>query len=51
VADLLIEKRNHIGFLTLNRPDRMNAISVEMLTMFNDALAEFDDDKDVRGSS
>jgi enoyl-CoA hydratase/carnithine racemase len=48
VADLIIEKRSHIGFLTLNRPDRMNAISVEMLTMFNDALAEFDDDNDVR---
>jgi enoyl-CoA hydratase/carnithine racemase len=48
VADLLIEKRNHVGFLTLNRPDRMNAISVEMLTMLGDALAEFDDDKDIR---
>ncbi len=48
MADLLIEKRNHVGFLTLNRPDRMNAISVEMLTMLGDALAEFDDDKEVR---
>ncbi len=48
MADLLIEKRNHLGILTLNRPDRMNAISVEMLTMLGDALAEFDDDKEVR---
>jgi len=48
VADLLVEKRNHVGFLKLNRPDRMNAISVEMLTSFNDQLAEFDDDRDVR---
>jgi enoyl-CoA hydratase/carnithine racemase len=48
VADLLVEKRNHIGVLTLNRPDRMNAISVEMLTSFNEALQKFDDDKEVR---
>jgi enoyl-CoA hydratase/carnithine racemase len=48
VADLLVEKHNHVGVLTLNRPDRMNAISVEMLTSFNEALRQFDDDKDVR---
>ena len=48
MADLLVEKRDHVGVLTLNRPDRMNAISVEMLTSFNEALQQFDDDKDVR---
>jgi enoyl-CoA hydratase/carnithine racemase len=48
VADLLVEKRNNVGILKLNRPDRMNAISVEMLTSFNEALREFDDDKEVR---
>ena len=31
MADLIVEKTNHIGILKLNRPDRMNAISVEML--------------------
>ena len=34
MADLLVEKTNHIGILKLNRPDRMNAISVEMLEGF-----------------
>ncbi|MDB5108436.1 MAG: short chain enoyl-CoA hydratase [Candidatus Binatus sp.] len=48
MADLLIEKRKHLGILKLNRPDRMNAISAEMLTSFNDALKEFDADNEVR---
>ena len=48
MADLLVEKRNRIGILKLNRPDRMNAISVEMLTSLNSALKEFDADREVR---
>jgi enoyl-CoA hydratase/carnithine racemase len=41
MADLLVEKTNHIGILKLNRPDRMNAISVEMLNELGEALKEF----------
>ncbi|HEY6394682.1 MAG TPA: enoyl-CoA hydratase-related protein [Candidatus Binataceae bacterium] len=48
MSDLLVEKKNHIGILKLNRPDRMNAISVEMLNSFGEALRKFDDDNDVR---
>ena len=44
MADLLVEKTNHIGILKLNRPDRMNAISVEMLNDLGEALKDFDSD-------
>jgi enoyl-CoA hydratase/carnithine racemase len=46
--DLLAEKKGHIAILKLNRPDRMNAISAEMLTDFNQALKDFDSDPNVR---
>ena len=48
MADLLAEKHDHIGIIKLNRPDRMNAISVEMLSALNDRLRDYDDDKEVR---
>jgi enoyl-CoA hydratase/carnithine racemase len=48
MADLLVEKKDHLGILKLNRPDRMNAISVAMLTDLNDALKDFDNDPNVR---
>src|ERR1700726_3300150 len=48
MADLLVEKTNHIGILKLNRPARMNAISVEMLNDLGDALKDFDSDPNVR---
>ena len=31
MTDLLYEKTGHVAKLTLNRPERMNAISMEML--------------------
>jgi enoyl-CoA hydratase/carnithine racemase len=48
MSDLLAEKHDHIAILKLNRPDRMNAISVEMLTALGHHLAEYDRDVDVR---
>ena len=48
MADLLVEKTNHIGILKLNRPDRMNAISVEMLNELGEALKDFDNDPKIR---
>jgi len=48
MADLLVEKTNHIGILKLNRPDRMNAISVEMLNDLGEALKDFDNDPKIR---
>ncbi len=48
MSDLLAEKSGHIAILKLNRPDRMNAISVEMLTELGSRLVEYDRDTSVR---
>jgi|SRR5208282_5282001 len=48
MSDLLAEKKGHVAILTLNRPDRMNAISAEMLGALGRRLAEYDQDSDVR---
>jgi enoyl-CoA hydratase/carnithine racemase len=48
VSDLLFEKTGHIAILTLNRPDRLNAISGEMLEALGALLIECDNDVDVR---
>jgi len=48
MSDLVVERRKHHAILKLNRPDRMNAISVEMLTDLGKALEELDRDTNVR---
>jgi enoyl-CoA hydratase/carnithine racemase len=48
MSDLIAEKDGHVAVLRLNRPDRMNAISVEMLTALGRKLTEYDRDLDVR---
>ena len=48
MSDLIGEKQGHVAVIRLNRPDRMNAISVEMLTALGVRLAEYDRDTDVR---
>ena len=46
--DLLYEKEGHLATITLNRPERLNAISGPMLRSFSHALVECDRDPDVR---
>ncbi len=46
--DLLVERDGAIATLTLNRPDRLNAISVSMLADLATQLVECDRDPDVR---
>ena len=48
MSELLYEVSDHIATLTLNRPDRMNAISGPMLTDLSNRLLEADRDPDVR---
>jgi enoyl-CoA hydratase/carnithine racemase len=48
MPDLLYEKSDHIATLTLNRPERLNAISFEMLELLTQRLSEADSDTDVR---
>jgi enoyl-CoA hydratase/carnithine racemase len=48
MSDLIAERKNHVGIIRLNRPERFNAISVEMLDKLGKTLAEFDNDTEVR---
>jgi enoyl-CoA hydratase/carnithine racemase len=48
MSDLLVEKTHHLATLTLNRPERMNAISMEMLAQLGEALKDADDDPEIR---
>jgi enoyl-CoA hydratase/carnithine racemase len=48
VGELLVEKSDFIATITLNRPERLNAISVPMLAALSEALVEADKDRDVR---
>ena len=48
MGDLLSSKDGAIATITLNRPDRVNAISIEMLRGLSRALIEYDRDPEVR---
>src|SRR5687768_956380 len=41
MANVLCELTNGVGILTLNRPDKRNPLSVEMLDELSQALANF----------
>jgi enoyl-CoA hydratase len=45
---LLVEREDHVVVVTMNRPERRNALSGEMLVRMNDAWDEIDEDPDVR---
>jgi enoyl-CoA hydratase/carnithine racemase len=46
--ELRVEKRDHVATLTLNRPERLNAITAGMLAGLSEALVECDEDPQVR---
>jgi len=48
MLDLLYQKSDHVAVVTLNRPERLNAISFEMLEAFTTALLDADRDPAVR---
>jgi enoyl-CoA hydratase/carnithine racemase len=48
MSELLYEKDGQIATITMNRPDRMNAISGPMLQAMSERLIEADNDRDVR---
>ena len=48
MSDVLIGRREHVATITLNRPERLNAISGPMLQQLSQVLVEFDSDRDVR---
>jgi len=45
--DLLYEVRDRVAFLTINREDRRNAISQEMILSFLDRLADVDHNEEI----
>ena len=45
---LLYEVRDAICYLTLNRPDRLNALNAELLSEFREALDTIEADSDIR---
>jgi 2-(1,2-epoxy-1,2-dihydrophenyl)acetyl-CoA isomerase len=47
-TDVLYEKQDHVGIITLNRPEKMNAMTHEMLALFGDITREIRADEDVR---
>jgi enoyl-CoA hydratase/carnithine racemase len=47
-TNVLVEKLDHIGRITLNRPQEMNTFNVPFARELNDALWEMDNDPEVR---
>ena len=48
MSEVLTDDRGHVRWIVLNRPERMNAITGEMLGEINEALKAADDDSEVR---
>jgi len=45
---ILYEVKDRVALITLNRPDKMNAINTQMLTELEDAMKKVADDPDIR---
>jgi len=48
MSEVLIDDRGHARWITLNRPEAMNAITSSMLAQLNEAFKTADDDQKVR---
>ncbi|MFI9406128.1 crotonase/enoyl-CoA hydratase family protein [Nocardia sp. NPDC052316] len=44
----LVEKRDHVLIVTMNRPEARNALSAEMMAIMRDAWDQVDSDPDIR---
>ncbi|MFQ6324933.1 MULTISPECIES: crotonase/enoyl-CoA hydratase family protein [unclassified Nocardia] len=48
MPDCLVEKRDHVLIVTMNRPEARNALSGEMMAIMRDAWDQVDNDPDIR---
>jgi len=48
MPDCLVEKRDHVLIVTMNRPEARNALSAEMMAIMRDAWDQVDSDPDIR---
>jgi enoyl-CoA hydratase/carnithine racemase len=48
MSEVLVERDAHVAVVTLNRPERLNAISAPMLARLSDELVALDRDTEVR---
>lgn len=46
--EILVEKKNRVGYITLNRPDKMNSFSDQLWQELSDTLDAFKADEEVR---
>ena len=45
---IIVERKEHVGIIILNRPDHFNTFSTELATELNQALVELDNDETIR---
>src|ERR1700751_3379750 len=48
MPELIVERDGHVLILTMNRPERKNALSPELLVMMADSWQELEDDDNLR---
>ncbi len=48
MPDLLVEKRGHVMIATMNRPERKNAMTLQMFGRMRDAWKDASADDDIR---
>ena len=46
-ATIMVDTRDHVGLVTLNRPDALNALNSELVRELGDALRRFDADDNI----
>jgi enoyl-CoA hydratase len=47
-TSIILERRELIGTLTLNRPEKLNAMTPQLIAEFSQALTEIESDSDIR---
>ncbi|HUV58877.1 MAG TPA: enoyl-CoA hydratase-related protein, partial [Desulfatiglandales bacterium] len=45
---IIVEKKNHVGIITLNRPDQLNTFTTTLAAELDKALLNMEQDKEIR---